>query len=222
MIKVLLADNHPLILAGIRSALSLEKEIEVVGDAANGQETLDLCRCLFPDILLLDFVMPGPASFQIIHDLKHNRSTASIKVILLSASEEDTSSLPELIDLGIKGIVFKDEPILSIGLALKQVDRGGKWFSYQVTEQLVLRMRGARNKLDSKRASLTDREMDIIQLLCRGLSNAEIAEQLVVAERTVRFHMENVLQKLEVNNRTEAVVKVVQEGWVRLEAAPRQ
>lgn len=204
-IRVLLADDHPFIRAGIRAELAEEDDILVVGEASSADEVMIRCPQLWLDVLILDLSMPGPPPRETVAFLKQH--CPDLKILVLTAYQE-AAYIRGLVALGVKGYVLKDEANEALVDAIHAVQRGETWFSQPVLEKLSAGGEGVGE------IALTTRELEILKLLRQGLTNKEIAYQLRIAERTVRYHVENLLAKLHARNRPEAVANAIQKGWL--------
>ena len=211
MIKVLLADDHPALRAGIKGMLE-KADIEVVGEAADGDEALRLAERLGPDVLVLDAVMPGLRAPQVIHRLKE--TCPDLRVLVLTAYD-DNELVFGLLDAGAVGYVLKEEALETIEAAVRAVARGESWLSPKVAAKVMKKALG-KEETEEEAIPLTERELEVLRLMARGWSNQRIAKELSITERTVRFHVGNVLGKLGVSSRTEAVVEGVKRGLVKI------
>lgn len=208
-IRVLLADDHPFIRSGIRAELAEEDDILVVGEAGSADEVMAHCPELWLDVLVLDLSMPGPPPRETVAFL--NQHCPDLKILVLTAYQEE-AYIRGLVALGVKGYVLKDEAIEALVDAIHAVQRGDTWFSQSVLEKLSS---GGQRVGEM---ALTTRELEILKLLRQGMTNKEIAFQLRIAERTVRYHVENLLDKLQAHNRPEAVANAIQKGWLSIES----
>jgi len=204
-IRILHADDHPLIRAGIRTTLSTEPEFIVVGEACDGNEAQAMSLDLRPDVLLLDLSMPGASAEETIRILK--TACADIKIFILTAFDNDIY-IRALLEAEISGYILKDEAAEVVIQAIRTVMHGGKWFSQVIMEKMA--------NVPNFEDALTGREFEVLQLAGEGKSNAQIGEELCITERTVRKHLENIMQKMQVNNRTEAVKTAIQKGWIKV------
>lgn len=205
-IRVVLADDHPLVRAGVSATLVGEEGIEVVGEAENGNQAQQLCLDLQPDVLVLDLQMPGPQARDTVAYVKEH--CPKLKVLVLTAYDDD-AYVSGLVASGVAGYVLKDEVPEAIVRAVHSVVQGDRWYSDTIVRKL------AQQKLQPTRSDvspLTDRELQIAGLLVAGLTDREIGAELHVAERTVRMHLRNVYDKLAVNTRVGAAVRVTQLG----------
>ena len=199
-IRVLIADDHPIVRSGLRGELAYDEGVVVVGEALNGDEALRLAQELQPDVLLLDVNMPGMKAIHVLKEVK--RSLPACRVLVLTAYG-DSGTVLGMLQGGADGYLLKDEDPLVIHEAIRAVAGGQTWLSQAVSEQLVLLTRGDTATLGD---TLTRREQEVLHLIGEGKSNLEIAQMLSVAERTVEFHVGNVLKKLGVRSRVEAAV----------------
>jgi DNA-binding NarL/FixJ family response regulator len=207
-IQVFLADDHPLVRAGIRAILESEPGIEVVGEAADGHETLRACEALPPDILLLDLSMPGPAPLEIIQYLAEQ--CPKVRVLVLTAFD-DSSHIQKLMEIGVAGYILKDEGTEAVIQAVQTVAQGATWFSRTVMDKLVhVKTKYADH---SEPADLTEREQQILQAIAQGWDNARIAARLHLSEQTVRNYASRVYNKLGLNSRAEAILWALEHGY---------
>jgi two-component system, NarL family, nitrate/nitrite response regulator NarL len=204
LIRVLLADDHPLIRSGIGAELTAASGMELVGTAANADDAYRLTRELNPHVLLLDLNMPGPSPLETVAMIQND--CPDVKVIVLTAHDDDTY-VRTLVGVGVDGYVFKDEAISVLVQAIRTVVDGGTWFSQSVVTKLV-RWKTSSSR-QSTRMSLTDRELDVLRLMVNGNTDQEISQKLGLADRTVRYRLRTVYTKLEVKTRVEAAVQAV-------------
>ncbi len=200
-IRVLIADGHPLIRAGLQSVLAGVPDMLVVGEAANGAEAQHLCQEQQPDVLLLDLHMPGPSALEMVACLFQH--CPRIRVLILAASD-DEADVPGLVEAGISGCLLTEEPPAAVVQAIRAVVQGGTWFSRQLAEKL------ARH---SELPALTQREREVLRLVVKGMTNVKVAQLLTISETTVKFHLTNLYRKLGVSTRAEAIAWVWQHGF---------
>ncbi|MEB5836479.1 response regulator [Pantoea dispersa] len=197
-LSIMIVDDHPLMRRGIRQLLALEPRLEVVAEANNGTEALAEARRLAPDVILLDLNMKGMSGLDTLKALRHEGVAARILVLTVSDARSDIYAM---VDAGADGYLLKDsEP----ELLLAQVMRGAQGenvFSEVVAEYLETRQPSA-----NPFRQLTERELDVLQEVARGLSNKEIAATLHISEETVKVHIRNLLRKLDVRSRVAATV----------------
>ncbi|MCB0196120.1 MAG: response regulator transcription factor [Anaerolineae bacterium] len=205
-IRVLLADDHPLAREGLRNLLNKAIEIEVVGEANNGTEALEMVDSLRPDVLVLDMEMPGLSGVEVAQHLKSNSS--AVQVLALSA-HNDKEYIMGLLANGAAGYLIKEEMVQTIVEAVRGVARGEQgWLSRQVSAQI------SNWTQEQQNTSLTPREMEVLEQVVKGKTNQEIGLALGISEKTVEKHLVNVFSKLSVSSRVEAAVYAVREGLV--------
>ena len=206
-IRVLLADDHPLMRAGIAQTLSREKDIVLVGEAEDGHEARRKAVALRPDVLLLDVSMPGPRAAETVTYLREH--CPDTRVVALTAYDDDIY-VKALLDAGVCGYVLKDEPPEVVLRAVRTVAEGESWFSSSIMERLNRR----RTATTQQTASLTPRELQVIRMVMEGRTDREMGEILGLSERTVRYHLTGVFNKLGVGSRPEAVARGIEQGLI--------
>ena len=208
MIRVLIADDHAVVRQGLRTFLELQEDIEVVGEAADGEAALDAVAALAPDVVLLDLVMPRLDGVATIQRLRAIGSPA--RVIVLTSFLDEDKVLPA-IRAGAAGYLLKDvEPAELVG-AIRTVD-GGDALLHPAVAARVLRELSVDDARGERHDSLTAREREVLALVARGSANKAIAFELGVAEKTVKTHVGNILAKLGLSDRTQAALYAVREG----------
>lgn len=208
-IRVLLADDHPVVRSGIRAALELDGDIDVIGEAGDGIAAKNLCQELRPDILLLDLNMPGPTVTETIEAV---RSVApDTRIVMLSAHDDDTY-IRAVMRAGVAGYLLKDEAVDTVVKAVRAVRQGAAWFSEAIAQRFVQWQFGQVPEIEE--ANLTKREHDLLHLIGRGWDNARIASDLGLAEQTVRNYTSTLYDKIKVQSRAEAVVWAREHGFV--------
>ena len=213
-IKVVIADDHALFRDGLRKILSLEKDILVVGEAANGDEVSKVVERTKPDVLLLDLKMPKGDLVQNLLDVSA-RSPATRVLILTAFSDEE--NVMNAAKGGARGYVSKGVPSATLVQAIKAVQAGNSWIdkeipSWEVFEEIVGGHVAAREAAPSPNEnikSLTKREMEILRLVAEGLTNEEIGKKIFISEKTVKTHLTNIFDKLKVNNRFKAALMLM-------------
>ncbi len=208
-IRIVLADDHPVVRRGIRSMLEKASDLLVVGEAGDGDEALRLVDHLAPDVLLLDMEMPGKTGLEVARRLLADGSP--VHVLALSA-HDDEQYIFGLLDHGAAGYLTKDEAPSTIVEAVRGVARGEKgWISRRVANKLVRRKRRA---LEAATSALSDREREVLRLMGRGYNNTRIAETLFISEGTVKNHVTHIYDKLNLRTRAEAVAWAWQHGLI--------
>ena len=206
-IRVLVADDHPVILAGIRDMLSGEPAFEVVGEARDGGEAVESTRRLGPDVVLMDLQMPKMDGVAATARIREARPETGV---LIMTTYETDSDVLRAIEAGARGYLLKDAPREELFWAIRMVAAGKSHLSPAIAARLTGRMRG------SETETLTPREVEVLELVSRGTSNKEIARELWIGETTVKGHLMRVFQKLGANDRTSAVTEALKRGIIRL------
>ncbi len=200
-VRLLLVDDHELVRAGLRTFLGLQPDIEVVGEAASGEQALALVPRLAPDIVLLDLVLPGLSGLEVVRRLR--AAHPAVKVIVLTSYAGEESVLPA-VRAGVAGYLLKDVGPAELADAVRAVHAGGASLDPGVAAT-VLRDVSAPRPADA----LTPREREVLRLIARGRSNRLIARDLALSEKTVKAHVSAVLAKLGVTDRTQAALYAV-------------
>ncbi len=213
MIKVMLVDDQNLVRKGVRSLLELSEEIEVVAEARDGTEAIDMLPEVNPDVMLLDMRMPGLSGVDVLRRLKESGQLPP--TIILTTFDDDELVLGG-IRHGAKGYLLKDVSLEQLVDAIKTVADGGSIVKPAVTERLLRGLENLQTNFSSldRPDPLTDRETEILRLMAGGYSNKEIANSLGVAEGTVKNHVSNILSKMGVRDRTRAVLKAFELGFI--------
>jgi DNA-binding NarL/FixJ family response regulator len=212
MITVLIADDQELIRDGLRMILSAQDDIEVIGEAASGRAALSQARRLRPDVVLMDIVMPDIDGIEATRRLQAQPELRS-RVLILTTYGEDEQVYAALA-AGASGFLLKDAPRARLLAAVRTVAAGEEMLDPTITRRLVERF--SRPSAEAKRlAVLTQREVEVMGAMARGLSNAEIAEHLTLGEATVKTHVARILSKLGVRDRVQVVIAAYECGLVR-------
>jgi NarL family two-component system response regulator LiaR len=207
-IRLLVADDHPLIREGLRTLLSTEPDLELIGEASDGIEVVEKATKLNPDIILMDLVMPKKDGLQAIIEIKQINPNISI-LVLTSFSEED--KVFPAIRAGALGYLLKDALPEELLKAIHEVYRGMPSLHPSIALQL-LREINRPSELSKTDNPLSERELEVLRFIAQGLTNQEIAARLVLSEWTVRTHVRNILTKLHLANRTQAALFAMREG----------
>ena len=208
-IRILVADDHPIVREGLIAILDTQEDFEVVGEAASGAEALDLIKMLKPDVLLLDLEMPDTDGLAVLQSLKEQES--DVRAIVFTVFDTD-DRIMSAVQTGAKGYILKGAPRDQIFNAVRIVNQGGSLLEPVVASKLMEQVNRTRNDPDA----LTPRELEVLPLLATGQLNKEIADTLDITERTVKFHVSSILGKLGAGNRTEAVSIAAQRGLIRM------
>jgi DNA-binding NarL/FixJ family response regulator len=198
-IRVLIADDHPVVRQGLRTFLGAQSDLEVVGEAADGAQAIELAAELKPDVVLLDLKMPG------LDGLGALAGLGAVKVIVLTSMTERGQVLPA-VRAGAAGYLYKDVDPQALVQAIRSVHDGHMIFAPEAA--------GALARSESSMIALTAREQGVLALIAGGRSNREIARELSVSEKTVKTHVSNLLMKLGVHDRTQAALYAVRNGLV--------
>jgi len=212
-LRVIVADDHPVVRLGICNALQKESDIDVVAEAEDGAQALALTGDLHPDVLILDAQMPKMDGLAATRAVR--AQYPDVRILILSAYAHDHYVFGALGE-GAGGYLLKDEAIAHVVSAVRTVAENETWLSPEVATKVVQRStaRAADDELGPDRP--TEREMDVLELLAQGLSNGEIAQSLYITERTVRFHVSNLKAKLQASSRVELVVEAIRLGLVNV------
>jgi DNA-binding NarL/FixJ family response regulator len=205
VIRVLVADDHLVYRIGIRNLLSSEQGFEVVGEASNGAQAIELYRELKPDVLVLDLRMPLKTGIEVVQEVRREFLNARILILTSYQTEEE---IFQVLQAGALGYVVKDVGREMLIDAVRTVQAGTRWLSPAIQSQFVDR---------TVREQLTSRELEVLKLLARGLTNREIANVYGISTSTVKNHVNRLLAKLDVADRTEAVGFCLARGIVRPE-----
>ena len=207
-IRVLIADDHPVVRSGLRALIETETGMEVVGDAADGKEAIEKAGQLLPDIVLLDLMMPGVSGLEAIEGIQ--KYDSDIHILVLTSFDQDDLLFPA-IKTGAHGYLLKDSSPEDLLRAIRQVSRGESSLHPTIARKLIREFSGSSRETNPA-VPLSTREHDVLELLALGLSNQEIADSLTISERTARKHVSNILDKLHVSNRTQAALFAVHRG----------
>jgi len=218
MIRVLLVDDQSLVRVGFRMILQDEADIEVVGEAADGQAAIEAASIHRPDVIVMDIRMPVLDGIAATRAIVHDGTAPRPRVLVLTTFDAD-EYVVDALRAGASGFLLKDVTPTDFVNALRIVAAGEALLSPAVTRRLLERFAARLPRADTTRAAalrtLTDREVEVLKLIARGFSNREIAEQLVLAEPTVKTHVSHVLEKLDLRDRAQAVVLAYEAGLVR-------
>ena len=204
-IRILVADDHFIVRMGLIALVSTEQDMEVVGEAVDGAQALDLCAKCNPDLVLMDLRMPNRDGIQATTEIRSRFPNARVLILTTFDGDED---IHRALQAGADGYVLKDATGEELIPALRAVASGQRWIPKAVASRLASR---------KSFEDLTPREVQVLQHLARGLANKEIAEALSISEHTAKDHLKNILGKLRVADRTEAVTAALQRGIIHLE-----
>lgn len=217
-IRIIIADDHPIVREGLRRLLSLEEDFEVVGDATDGRELLDKVEQLKPDVVLLDLRMPNLDGLSALQTLQQMGSDA--KVIVLTASE-DKMEFVQAMKLGCSGIVLKQSSPDLIVASIRKVNAGEIWLDSYTATAVIRQFTAGVEALPPvqqptarvrERNPLSSREREIVTLVAQGYKNKEMAEKMFISEQTVKNHLHNIFDKLGVSDRLELALYAIHNG----------
>ncbi|MBX9603788.1 MAG: response regulator transcription factor [Bryobacteraceae bacterium] len=217
-IRILIADDHPIVRDGLKKLLSLEDDFEIVGEAADGREVLERVQELDPDILLLDLRMPNLDGLSALQSLQ--QSNKRTRVIVLTASE-DKNEFVQAMKLGCSGIVLKQTAPELIVKSIRKVQAGEIWLDSHTTAAVMRQFStamemggggGASSGKVRERSPLSAREREIVALVAQGYKNKEMAEKMFISEQTVKNHLHNIFDKLGVSDRLELALYAIHKG----------
>nr|WP_106784542.1 response regulator transcription factor [Lysinibacillus timonensis] len=210
MINILIADDHEMVRIGVSAYLSAQADMTVVGEAEHGKEAVELALKLRPDIILMDNVMPIMTGAEATAEILKQWPTA--KIMMVTSFLDDDKVYPAL-EAGAVSYILKTSNAKQIADAIRKTMAGESVLEPEVTTKMMQRMRS--NATSPLHDELTEREMEVLLLVAQGKSNQEIADELFIALKTVKTHVSNILAKLEVQDRTQAVVYAFQNGLVK-------
>jgi DNA-binding NarL/FixJ family response regulator len=210
-IRILIADDHPTFRDGLCRFIAEESDLEIVGKAINGEEAVRLAKELTPDVAILDVAMPKLNGIEAAKQIK--AIYPGIAILMISAFKYESYMLASL-RAGAAGYVIKTAPIGDIINSIRLVNTGEAVFDMKVVSNLLSRIATEEGRTKKGLARLQNRELEVLKLAAKGMSNSQIATELVISKRTVQTHMVNIFKKLEVGSRTEAVLHALREGWL--------
>jgi two-component system, NarL family, response regulator LiaR len=205
-IRLLIADDHSVVRQGLRMFLSLDPELEVVGEAKNGAEAVEMARALQPDVVLMDLLMPVMDGISAIQAIREQMP--GVEVVALTSVLED-ASVVGAVKAGAIGYLLKDTEADELRQAIKAAAAGQVQLSPQAATRLMREVRAPESP-----EKLTEREVEVLRLIAQGYSNKEIARELIIGEKTVKTHVSNILSKLNLLSRTQAALHAVRIGLV--------
>lgn len=226
-IRILIVDDHPLFRQGIRWALEAESDIEVVGEAAEGEQALELAKQLAPDVVLSDVNIPGPDGVEITRALKEVLPRTSV---ILMTAYDDEEQLFDAIRVGAAAYFLKDLGPQELMDGIRRVNRGEYLINESVLSKPMVASRVLKQFSDLSTTNqeveplfvpLSNREIEVLEQIAQGHSNKEIARTLRISDQTVKNHITSILRKLAVNDRTQAVVYAIRHGWIKMEELPK-
>ena len=209
-IRVMIADDHELVRYGLRALLDAETDIEVVGEATDCASAVECCQSTRPDVLLLDLRMPGKGGIEVCREVVDSCPGTSVLVLTSFDEDEDIFGVTAA---GASGYVLKDTKPEWLVRAVRSVADGQSVFDTGVANRIIS---GRSDSVDNGADPLSEREMEVLQLMAKGFSNKEIGRSLWIGETTVKTHVSHILRKLGAADRTQAVLTAVKSGLVRI------
>ena len=213
-IGILIADDHAMVRSAISTWIHTIPELSLVGEASNGEEAISRASLLKPDIVLMDLMMPkvdGIAATRAII-----QKQPRVKILIVTSFTEKNRAV-EAIQAGAQGFILKDASLDELLDAILAIFKGRSWFSAELARSLVGETgTEGKSRADNDIEALTAREMDVLKLLAEGKSDQEISETLVIGQSTIRFHLHQILGKLQAENRTQAALIAIRKGWVQI------
>jgi two-component system response regulator NreC len=218
-IKIALVDDHEIVRAGLRMLIQAQEDMQIVGEAENGQQALELCRQALPDVVVMDITMPGPSGLEVTRQIKQDYPNISVLALTIHEGEQ---YFFEMLNAGASGYVPKRAAPKDLVDAIRSVYSGEVYLHPSVAKALVTDYL-QRVQMGWERASydgLTEREQQVLKMIAEGQMNKEIAEKLSISVRTVERHRENIMAKLNLHSRAELVRYAVDKGLIDLGSKP--
>lgn len=212
VIRILISDDHAIVREGLRALIEIEDDMELVGEASDGIVALDKAISLKPDVILMDLVMPRMDGVEAIKKIREKDPDARILVLSSFTDEEKVLSA---VQAGAMGFVLKDSNPEDLLKAIREIHNGESPFDPSISRTLLREFTKPKERSIIEE-TLTEREIEILKLLAQGLTTAKIAETLVISERTVGTHISNILTKMKLENRIQAVLLAIREGLIEL------
>jgi two-component system, NarL family, response regulator LiaR len=210
-ISILLVDDHEVVRQGLRAYLDAQDDFRVIGEASSGEEAVEAAAEYLPDVLLMDLVMSGIGGVEATRRVK--AVTPRTQIVVLTSYHQDEFIFPAL-QAGAISYVLKDVDMEDLVDAIRRASRGEAVLHPRVAERVIQEINGAKGGVFNPFTELTNREMEVLCLIARGMSNSNIAEELYISENTVKGHVSNILSKLQLADRTQAAVYAWEQGLV--------
>ena len=214
-IKVVIADSHDLFRQGLSSLLARQADIHIAGEAKDGAELLSMMHDLQPQVLLMEIYMRGVDGLQTVLDIMAEYPDTTVAIL---TSSEDDNDVLSAVKMGVKGYILKNSSLDELVQAVQALSEGGAYFSSSMFTKVLQEFTHLARRRDLQEAkgidALTEREKDVLRWVAKGATNRDIANELVITENTVKVHLRNILDKLQLRNRQQAAAYAVQEGLV--------
>lgn len=212
-IRLILADDHVMLRQGTLAMLARESDLTVVGEANDGAEAVRLAETLRPDVVVMDVRMPGMNGIEATRQIRNR--WPSVQVLVLTAHDDDEYVFA-LLEAGANGYLLKTAPVADLVRAIRTVAAGESAMAPSIVRKLVNRVSGRKaQEPEDEFEALTGREMEVLKLLAQGMTNKQIADTLIISDRTVQTHLSNIFGKLGVNSRTEAILIAMKRNLLR-------
>ncbi len=213
--RILITDDHTLFRQGLKGLLQAEQDMEVVGEARDGEEAISKAAELRPDIVVMDIGMPGIPSFEAVRQIRKNRPETRA---LFLTMYDDEDYLGQCLEAGGSGYVLKDTPAEQLITAIREIRRGGKYLSPRILSKLVedIHTRSPEDRFKPRLSTLTPREREILKFLAEGLSVKEIAVRLELSIKTVEAHKFNLMRKLDIHNKAQLVQYAIKRKIIKI------
>lgn len=209
-VKVIIIDDHVMVREGIKQLLEIDGDIQVIGEAGDGVEGIELLENLKPDVVLLDINMPKLNGLEVLKELK--KRGLEYKILILTIHNE-LEYLVKAMDIGVDGYVLKDSELAVLKKAIFTIDEGNSYIQPSLTPLLKAKIDQFK---ETKEEELTKREIEVLKLIAKGMYNREIADELVISEKTVKNHISNIFRKIDVTDRTQAAIFAIKHSYVEI------
>ncbi len=219
-IKVILAEDHAVVRQGTKQLLERYPDIEVVGEAHDGEEAIALAKALQPDVVIMDVRMPRKSGIEATREIK--KENPGLAVLVLTAHDDD-EYIFALLEAGANGYLLKTAEVEELVKAVRAVNAGQTALDPLVTQKVVSQFKGGKSLPDviaevgDEMDGLTGRELEVLRMVGQGMTNKEVAQKLYISDRTVQAHLSSIFSKLQVASRTEAVMYAVRKGWITVD-----
>jgi two-component system, NarL family, response regulator LiaR len=210
-ITILLVDDHEVVRQGLRAYLDAQPDFRVIGEASSGEEAVEAAMEYLPDVMLMDLVMTGIGGVEATRKVKD--ITPRTQIVVLTSYHQDEFIFPAL-QAGAISYVLNDVMMDDLADAIRKASRGEAVLHPRVAERVIQEINGAKGATFNPFTELTNREMEVLRLIARGMSNSDIATELFISENTVKGHVSNILSKLQLADRTQAAVYAWEQGLV--------
>ncbi|HVN54934.1 MAG TPA: response regulator transcription factor [Anaerolineaceae bacterium] len=211
-ISLLIVDDHEVVRNGVRAYLNTTPDFDVIGEAASGEEAIRLVAEHIPDVVLMDLIMPGMDGVETTREIK--KISPRTQIVVLTSFHDDALVFPAL-KAGAISYILKDMKMEKLVEALRRAIKGEVTLHPLIATRVLQNLRGENNGEQSFYADLTERELDVLKLIAKGLTNSQISEELTITENTVKGHVSNILSKLHLADRTQVAVYAWQKGIVK-------